>query len=467
MDGIVEWAMSVKEDSRKKPNKDLQKQLWNLIVQALHTGTTIDECIKAACCFNALVLEPFYREYYWNFDESERKEWDQAFIKWADSKKPVESSTIRIAHIIRYKLMCAKSVEAVISELKWLSVHENKKSASEYKKLRENSLESNLRCLLSLDMSEWAAGQSEIYKLFGILFSESADPETKKQYEEFKKRNQEFIPIAPTSENFSQKSPAHGNVKAKATKNTKQKDVEAAESKSKSDQECFPQPKGQSQLSEKAQSKNKKVQSKREADQEKNVSDAPEEKQKSQDQAEPERKESVKKLLEPVKELTEKEEIELESAASAELIKQIEEQKAKIIEQEVKIKELFGTTNAQKVQLESQAGRIDMLKKNCNAAELLAKELSDKLSEERGKTQLLQAENEKDKSIIAQLHQMTDNSIRQELDGFKEKLRQAMASIVKDFHEEYEENEKAEVYGALLEDLIYILRTNDLLVEEK
>lgn len=64
----------------------------------------------------------------------------------------------------------------------------------------------------------------------------------------------------------------------------------------------------------------------------------------------------------------------------------------------------------------------------------------------------LKAKIEEQKSIIAQLHQMTQNSINQELDGYKAKVAYFLKSAYKDFQDDYKPEEQAEVYRAILED---------------
>lgn len=474
MGNMLKWAEEVKRANPKNQRKEILEYVCKKIFESmLIESDSIDDCVKALCYFEPIAFDVFYKNWYRKLPEKTQENWDAAFLKWADNwshKKNAPSATPRIRFVIQHKLIWSESVNGVIKELKWLSLNfdkEDKRTVTAYLELRKKCKDNDLRKLLDLDMSGWTAGQRGIHNIFSLLFEGNTNPETKKQYEEFKKQNSEFISVARISDGELQKALVQEDAGVQRTKNLGQepKDPEATEQESKFDQDFFSQLKGPQRSDEKVQPESEKVQSQGEGMQGKPISETPTEEQKSHSQGESERKEAEKKLPES----TEKQNgtAESETVVSAEFVKQIEEQKSKIIQQEVKITELFRITNAQKVQIELQANRINELKKNCTAAETQVKELSEELSAEKEKSQLLQIENEKDKSIIAQLHKMTDNSIRQELDGFKEKLRQAMASIVKDFREEYEENEKAEVYEALLEDLMYILKINDLLVEEK
>ena len=158
MENIAEWAGKIDKNVRNKPNKQLQEELFKRVVTALQENTnTYEECVAAFCRFDAKVIPPFYEDYYWT-DVPDRAKWDEAFLAWADSKKPTIPATIRIALILQEKLKKAEGSADVLPELQWFSLHEDDRSASAFKGLREKSKYSDLRKLLDLDMRDWKIG---------------------------------------------------------------------------------------------------------------------------------------------------------------------------------------------------------------------------------------------------------------------------------------------------------------------
>ena len=189
MENITEWAGRIEKNVRNKPNKQLQKELFNRVINALRGNTnTYEECVAAFCRFDPKVIPPFYQDYYWT-DVPDRAKWDDAVLSWADSKKPTVPATIRMALILQEKLRKAEGSDDVLSELQWFSLHEDARSASAYKGLCENSKYSDLRKLLDLDMRDWKIGQPLIVKMYGILFSNALESKTQELYREFLDRN--------------------------------------------------------------------------------------------------------------------------------------------------------------------------------------------------------------------------------------------------------------------------------------
>lgn len=189
MENITEWAGKIDKNVRNKPNKQLQEELFKRVVTALQENTnTYEECVAAFCRFDAKVIPPFYEDYYWT-DVPDRAQWDEAFLAWADSKKPTVPATIRMALILQEKIKKAEGSADVLPELQWFSLHEDDRSASAFKGLREKSKYSDLRKLLDLDMRDWKIGHPLIIKMYGILFSDAMESKTQELYRDFQARN--------------------------------------------------------------------------------------------------------------------------------------------------------------------------------------------------------------------------------------------------------------------------------------
>ena len=145
MENITEWAGKIDKNVRNKPNKQLQDELIKRVITVLNEGTnTYDESVAAFFRFDAKVLVPFYQDYY-PTDIPDRKQWDEAVIRWANSKKPTIPATIRVAIILQEKLAQVEFVDEVIPEIKWLAMHEDDRSITSYSTLRRQYLSSGLR----------------------------------------------------------------------------------------------------------------------------------------------------------------------------------------------------------------------------------------------------------------------------------------------------------------------------------
>ena len=80
----------------------------------------------------------------------------------------------------------------------------------------------------------------------------------------------------------------------------------------------------------------------------------------------------------------------------------------------------------------------------------------------------LEAQNKKAHETIYQLQMMFENHSKQKLDGFKYELTNDLERTVKDAKSDFSEltdREKAEVYKALLEDMVDILEHNGIVIE--
>ena len=190
MASITEWVEGVYKNVKNKPTERIRKELFDRIISTLSDDSeAFDECVTAFCRFDAKIIEPFYEEHYWSFSEEWQTRWNRAMITWANNKKPTDSATIRIIAIMTNKLSHAESANDVMDELKWLSVHEDKKTSGCIVNLRDKGNSKDLQKLLSLDMNSWSIGQVMIDKIFSILFAGNKDPMISEMYREFLYRN--------------------------------------------------------------------------------------------------------------------------------------------------------------------------------------------------------------------------------------------------------------------------------------
>lgn len=105
MENVFDWAKTVDQTKRKQPNRQLQQELFDKIMASLNDNAdTSYECVQALMKFGKEVIEPFYRDYYTQMSDTQQEKWDGALFQWANSVKPTESATIRMAIILKEKL---------------------------------------------------------------------------------------------------------------------------------------------------------------------------------------------------------------------------------------------------------------------------------------------------------------------------------------------------------------------------
>lgn len=190
MENVFEWAKAVDQKKRKKPPKQLREELFSRIDASLNENPdSCFNCLQALMKFDKAVLVPFYKDYYPHMSDGLKTTWDQALSRWANGVKPTENATIRIAIIIREKLQYVQSASALMAELQWLSLNDDKRSIKEFEDIRDGSTQANLRKLLSLEVSVLTSGTEQIKKMYGVIFNDSEDPVTRQLYAEFLTRH--------------------------------------------------------------------------------------------------------------------------------------------------------------------------------------------------------------------------------------------------------------------------------------
>ena len=427
MENIAEWAGKIDKNVRNKPNKQLQEELFKRVVTVLQENTnTYEECVAAFCRFDAKVIPPFYEDYYWT-DVPDRAKWDEAFLAWADSKKPTVPATIRIALILQEKLKKAEGSADVLPELQWFSLHEDDRSASAFKGLREKSKYSDLRKLLDLDMRDWKIGHPLIIKMYGILFSDAMESKTQELYREFQTRNG----LVEKDTTVSETLPEHPPIPSPASSAEDRKEFNFQGNIIETKPVATPAVPIQPVQPEQAPEQNTVLVEKTAP----KVADTP--------------KDGIalaEAMLKWARSQTERQ-IDLGTRLSnsttenARLGKQNEELSTRVIALESELRLI----RQDKAVLEQQL--------------VEAKETSATLEAEKNAAQ----------DTIGRVQIMSDNSVKQEIDGFKHELASALSRTVKDFGSDVSDlsdAEKVEVYMALMDELLDTLKHNGIVIEE-
>mgnify|MGYP000516695965 FL=1 len=425
MEKITEWVKTLDAKVRK-PNKIQQNDLFERINSALKEGTdTVEECVAALWLFDAKTIELFYREHYWKYPESLRAEWDQAIICCAEkNKKQTVRATIRIVPIIQAKLPKITSINEILLELRWLSSNANDRSASEFMKLRKNSTLPDLQKLLSLDMNGWPNGKEQIFKMYSIIFSDCEEKNTQKLYSEFLARNEN---------NQSLKKEQNAADETEKTEQNGEENLLLPQSAVDSESGAL--------SSEKTMCKESECENK----QDEVSATAAEENDIHQSQG--------GKLSDGV-------------ALAEALLAWTSEQKKKMQSQAEQIAELTYELKKKQTVLENQAAQIAELKERTEKLLAIRINLESVIETAKSENENLKAAKEKAENTIAQVQQMAGNSAKQELEGFKAKLSSEMSYAIKCYQDGCAEDEKAEIYGALLEEMIDVLASNGISAEE-
>ena len=426
MENITEWAGKIDKNVRNKPNKQLQEELFKRVVTALQENTnTYEECVAAFCRFDAKVIPPFYEDYYWT-DVPDRAKWDEAFLAWADSKKPTVPATIRMALILQEKLKKAESSADVLHELQWFSLHEDDRSASAFKGLREKSKYSDLRKLLDLDMRDWKIGHPLIIKMYGILFSDAMESKTQELYREFQTRNglieKDTVVSETLPEQQSASSPKPDEVIKGSTLPSNSLETTPV---------VAPVAPVQPVPVEKAPAQNTMLGEKPAP----KISDTP------------------------------KDGIALAEA----LLKWTHNQTERLIDLGTRL----SNSNAEIARLgklnEELSARIIALESDLRLIRQEKAALEQQLAEAKETSATLEAEKNAAQDTIGRVQIMSDNSVKQEIDGFKHELASALSRTVKDFGSDVSDlsdAEKVEVYMALMDELLDTLKHNGIVIEE-
>lgn len=427
MENITEWAGKIDKNVRNKPNKQLQEELFKRVVTALQENTnTYEECVAAFCRFDAKVIPPFYEDYYWT-DVPDRAQWDEAFLAWADSKKPTVPATIRMALILQEKIKKAEGSADVLPELQWFSLHEDDRSASAFKGLREKSKYSDLRKLLDLDMRDWKIGHPLIIKMYGILFSDAMESKTQELYRDFQARNglAEKETVTPEALPEQQTMPSSNN----QTEMEKEAGLQNEPSKTP--------------LAEKTV-----------------VPIQPVQVEKAPDQNTPIVEKPVPKISDAPK----------DGIALAEALLKWAHSQA---ERQVDLGTRLSNANAEIARLikqnEELSAKAITLESDLHLVRQEKAALEQQLVKAKETSAALEAEKNAAQDTIGRVQIMSDNSVRQEIDGFKHELASALARTVKDFGSDVSDlsdAEKVEVYMALMDELLDTLKHNGIVIEE-
>lgn len=427
MESITDWARKIDKKARNKVSKQLQEELFKRVIASLQENkNTYQECVDTLCLFESKVVSLFYQNCYWT-DVPDRVKWDNAFLSWANSKKPTTSATIRMALILQEKLKKAKGSADVLSELRWFSLHEDSHSVSTFESLREKIEKSDLRKLLDLDIRDWKIGRPLVVKMYGILFSDSRESKTQELYREFQIRNGLLESNSVVSETQPEQQPILSSdnsteiAKQSTLKNNSLRTAPVLASVASVQSVQMEESPDQNMLR---------------AEKTGTASDA-----------------------------TPKEGVALAEA----MLKWARNQAERQIVLHTRLSNLTTEVTRLDKQNEEMNARVISLESELL---LIGKEkaaLEQQLADATKMNTTLEAEKTAAQDTIRRLQIMSANSVRQELDGFKHELASALSRTIKDFGSDMSDltdAEKVEVYVALMDELHDTLKHSGIVMEE-
>ncbi|MBQ8962427.1 MAG: hypothetical protein IJ089_01330 [Clostridia bacterium] len=443
MENVLEWANSLGKGPRNKPTSSLQADLFDHILGELEKDCpSYSDCVRALVKFDKKVLEPFYLAHYAGFSLDQQREWDKALHDWADEVKPTKNATMRIVPIIRYKLNMIEDVSRLEHELRWLSLHEDERSVQEFIQLRDRTDEPNLRKLLTLDLAQWRSGHAQIEKMYSILFSQSTDETTRKLYEEFLKRigkmpSQEAVEATPdkTGEHENAELPLEAESE---TDNEKEAEV-CASIQGKQEQPSgndMPGTHGSIEDNEKGR-----------PDDDRHIEQTPQADKGRDTEKYPSNGIALAgALLEWAKDINER--CLSQARQIADLQAANQKASKRNSELEVELRDMGNVLSETQLTLRSRENEL----KDAHAQ---IEAMKEKESEAR--------------DTIGRIQHMSNNSVKQELDGFKHALSDELKKTVADFGmdvSDLSEAEQADVYKALFEEMLDTLTHNGIVIEE-
>lgn len=325
---------------------------------------------------------------------------------------------------IKYRLTKTEDCSELENEIRWIAINLSSETDTYLRTLVSDSRPIDLVKLLRMDMSEWKYGRVQTEKMIEQIFTICQNQQNKECYAAYLARNgkaqENAVSVTkPAEEKIEQKVPEHRTTQAT-------RPVE---------QVC------NNDSSQIHQAPTVEVRPKAEV---------------AVAQAEEPAIEQRKALLPN------------DGVALAEaLVKWAQAQKEKSLDQAEQNAMLATEVQKQRVQIDALSEKVADLSATIDRLRIIRANLESDIAATKAENEELKAAKEKAECTIGQVQQMSGNSVKQELDGFKARLASALANDVKDFRQEYTEEEKAEVYGAFMEDMISILKNHGISMEDE
>lgn len=416
MGKTLEWAEQLEKAKRNKPSKEVRLQLFALIETAIQDEEPpFDDCINALMKFGPSMTELFYENVYFDLPAELQEKWDRALFSWAREARAEKIMGKRITSIIRVKLAKTKGDLTLSKELDWLLKHDKDHALA--KTLGEQGKKADLRRLLDFDLAAGQASEEQMLALFDAIFSASPDEELHKACDEFRATHRTPIEtdVAETSEIIE---PCTAE------------SVEAPES---------------AMVEGAAKTASRDEQNERACSNPLATRD--------------------------------------DASLTAVLLEWMKQQEGRALAQEEQLRAIQAQLQRQQEQSETLSAQMrlferalseqgalrDSLKMQLTSANERVRELEAQLTVAKVQIQEAEAHSQETEKDMAQLQMMFENSVKQQLDGFKHDLAADLRITMKDFACNYSDlpaEERAEVYKAFFEELVDRLRHNGIEIEE-
>lgn len=457
MENILKWAASMSKSQKKDPSKKVQEELCTRVNDAItYQKNTFDECVGVVCDFSPNIVAPFYSKQYAKFSQDIQKGWDRAFIRWANQKKPEKMAAVRTVFVLKWKLQYFQDVEHCSKEVGWI-LEKNTDSLKSYIEtlLKERFDELELKKLLSLDISGLdKKRKARLYDLFHILFDNSTLEEVQKEYASFLLNHVARPESKKKKASEPKPEPKSEAVPAKEAPDTNEQPVEPEKTLSSVEEVKTP-------AIEK--DKTPAVAPVLPANEPEEADNSAEEKTVVEEKPQEEHKEPVAPVSsEPFPRDGE--------TLLNELAQWMKAQKASVARSSDEIAKLnieLEHAHTQQKSLSASLQDTHRVLDETNAEKRSLQQtitsLSAELSEEKAEKRAI-------KDTVATVQQMADNSIKQELSGFKSQLGDALKNDIKDLRcveadSEMDAEEKMQVYQDIMGTILDTLKHYGIAIE--
>ena len=186
MENVSKWVDSLSDHMRKTPNEATIDELIARIKDNLEEKQpNMADCVRGIMRFSRPdVIRTFYKQVYLVMDLDAREAWDRTVMEWAGEKSVAPWVIMRVIYVTREKLAIVSTVSNVLSELKWLCQYQNRIPHEGYEALK-GTRAVFLRKLLDIDLNLLPDMREPIRSIYAIVFEGNIDPDTVEKYQAF------------------------------------------------------------------------------------------------------------------------------------------------------------------------------------------------------------------------------------------------------------------------------------------
>ena len=187
MPTLREYLDSLSPSGKKKPNKTLMEYMRKEL-SAEQPDYAV--CLDALSKFLPPATGMFYADAYPLLSESVQKEWNQAFLKWADTQTAAKqpAAFLRMSQAVKARLEQMEKADELSLEIQWFIsrfADNSARAVSDAREMRDKTSAEQLRKLLVLPVENWSVDKESLKIFFDILFADFPAEHLEKEYRMF------------------------------------------------------------------------------------------------------------------------------------------------------------------------------------------------------------------------------------------------------------------------------------------